>query len=209
MLGACCHGRLALVTAPRADEAFASWVDRMARVNRCPPAEVADLMGLHLRGVHASTRPPVFGVQCDEAARQAVYATTGVPGSAVDKMHLSVFDGGPLSVPAVPSASKADWPSAAREWVEVYGSRAWPCCLLASGGVWRLWWKLSCAAVRPEHQVTLLDRCPVCGWGTAAGWSPASGRAGTVGQASNVLREFRSREAVCTVAVCSSCEPGR
>ncbi|WP_078616535.1 TniQ family protein [Streptomyces sp. 351MFTsu5.1] len=156
--------RLALVTAPRVDEAFASWVDRMARVNRCPPAEVANLMGLHLRGVYASTRPPAFGVQCDEAVRQTVYAATGVPGSAVDRMHLSVFEGGPLSVAAVLSASKARGPSEAREWVEVYGSRACPCCLLASGGVWRLWWKLSCAAVCPEHQVTLLDRCPACGW---------------------------------------------
>jgi hypothetical protein len=98
--------RLALVTAPRADEAFASWVDRMARVNRCPPAEVADQMGLHLRGVYASTRPPAFGVQCDEAVRQAVYAATGIPGSAVDEMHLSVFDGGPLSVRAVLSRAR-------------------------------------------------------------------------------------------------------
>jgi hypothetical protein len=161
--------RLALVTAPQTDETFASWVDRMARVNRCPPAQVADLMGLRLRGAYASTRPLVFGVQCDEAVRQTVYAATGVPGSAVDRMHLSVFEGGPLSVAAVLSASKAPGPSAAREWVEVYGSRACPCCLLASGGVWRLWWKLSSAAVCPEHQVILLDRCPACGgvlrWG--------------------------------------------
>ncbi|WP_370444182.1 TniQ family protein [Streptomyces sp. Root264] len=199
--------RLALVTAPRADETFASWVDRMARVNRCPPAEVANLMGLHLRGVYASTRPPVFGVQCDEAVRQAVYAATGVPGSAVDRMHLSVFEDGPLSVAAVLSASKARGPSAAREWVEVYGSRACPCCLLASGGVWRLWWKLSCAAVCPEHQVKLLDRCPACGW--ALRWGGARPRVrATVGQASNVLREFRSRETVSTVAARSSREPG-
>ncbi|NMI62418.1 MULTISPECIES: TniQ family protein [unclassified Streptomyces] len=156
--------RLALVTAPRADEAFASWVDRMARANRCPSAEVADLMGLRLRGVYAKARPPVFGVQCDEAVRQTVYAATGVPGGTVDRMHLSVFEGGPLSVAAVLSADKAHWPSATREWVEVYGSRACPCCLLASGGVWQLWWKLSCAAVCPKHRVTLLDRCPACGW---------------------------------------------
>ncbi|MBP5935802.1 hypothetical protein F3K43_07120 [Streptomyces sp. LBUM 1476] len=152
--------RLALVTAPRADEAFASWVDRMARVNRCPLAEVADLMGLHLRGLYVNARPPVFGVQCDAAVRQTVYAATGVPGGMVDTMHLSVFEGGPLSVAAVLSAAKAHWPSAAREWVEVYGSRACPQCLLASGGVWQL----SCAAVCPKHQVMLLDRCPACGW---------------------------------------------
>ncbi|MDQ0831377.1 hypothetical protein QF032_003221 [Streptomyces achromogenes] len=161
--------RLALVTAPRAGETFASWVDRMARANRCPPAEVADLMGLRLRGTSADVRPPVLGVRCDETVRQAVYAATGVPGGLVDGMHLSVFEGGPLSVAAVLSAGKAHRPSAGREWVEVYGSRACPCCLLASGGVWQLWWKLSCAAVCPEHQVMLLDRCPSCGgvlrWG--------------------------------------------
>lgn len=42
--------RLALVTAPRAGETFASWVDRMALVNRCPSAEIAQLMGLSPRG---------------------------------------------------------------------------------------------------------------------------------------------------------------
>ncbi|GAA3876062.1 hypothetical protein GCM10023084_31310 [Streptomyces lacrimifluminis] len=153
---------LALVTVPQTNEAFASWVDRRARVNRCPSTEVADLMGLRLRGVYADARPPVLGVRCDEAVRQTVYAATGVPGGTVDRMHLPVFEGGSLSVAAL-SAGEAHWPSARREWVEVYGSRACPCCLLASGGVWQLWWKLSCAAVRPEHQVTL--RMRGCGTG--------------------------------------------
>ncbi|WP_409471694.1 TniQ family protein [Streptomyces sp. HC307] len=161
--------RLALVTPPRPGETFGSWVDRMARVNRCPPAEVADLMGLRLRGASGEVRPPVFGVQSDEAVRHTVYAATGISGGLVDGMHLSVFDGGPLSVAAVLSTAKAHLPSTGREWVEVYGSRACPHCLLVSGGVWQLWWKLSCAAVCPEHQVMLLDRCPSCGgvlrWG--------------------------------------------
>lgn len=30
----------------------------MARLNRCPPAEVADLLGLRLRGASADVRPP-------------------------------------------------------------------------------------------------------------------------------------------------------
>lgn len=141
----------------------------MARLNRCPPAEVADLLGLQLRGASADVRPPVFGVRSDESLRRTLYATTGLPGSLVDGMHLSVFEGGPLSVSAVLSAGKSHRPAAGREWAEVYGSRACPSCLLVSGGVWRLWWKLSCAAVCPEHQVLLLDRCPSCGgvlrWG--------------------------------------------
>lgn len=156
--------RLALVTAPRAGETFGSWVDRMARANRCPPAEIADLMGLRLRGVSGEVRPPPFGVRSNETVRQTVYAATGVSGGVVDRMHLSVFEGGPLSVASVLSAAKAHLPSAGREWVEVHGSRVCPCCLLVSGGVWQLWWKLSCAAVCPEHQVMLLDRCPSCGW---------------------------------------------
>jgi hypothetical protein len=161
--------RLALVTAPRAGETFGSWLDRMARLNRCPPAEVADLLGLRLRGASADVRPPMFGVQSDDSVRQTLYTATGVPGDLVDGMHLSVYDGGPLNVAAVLSAGKAHHPSAGREWAEVYGSRACPRCLLISGGVWQLWWKLSCAAVCPEHRVVLLDRCPSCGgvlrWG--------------------------------------------
>lgn len=136
----------------------------MARANRCPPAEIANLMGLRLRGASSDIRPPVFGVEPDEAVRQSVHAATGVPGALVDGMHLSVFEGGPLSVAAVLSAGKAHRPPAGREWAAVYGSRACPRCLLASGGVWQLWWKLSRSAMCPEHQVMLLDRCPSCGW---------------------------------------------
>ncbi|MFI5761986.1 TniQ family protein [Streptomyces sp. NPDC051563] len=156
--------RLALVAAPRPGEAFGSWVDRMAHVNRCPPAEVANLMGLRLRGASPDVRPPLFGVRSDEEVRRTVFTATGVPGGLVDGMHLSVFEGGPLSVESVLSAGKAHRPSAGREWAEPHGSRACPCCLLVSGGVWQLWWKLSGAAVCPEHQVALLDRCPSCGW---------------------------------------------
>ncbi|WP_443061153.1 TniQ family protein [Streptomyces sp. NBC_00453] len=161
--------RLALVTAPRAGETFASWVDRMALVNRCPSAEIAQLMGLSPRGDSAHIWPPAYGVRSDEAIRQTVYAATGVPGGMVDGMHLSVFDGGPLSVSAVLSTRKTNRTSARREWVEVRGSRACPGCLLVSGGVWQLWWKLSCAAVCPEHQLVLLDRCPTCGWELRSG----------------------------------------
>lgn len=144
-------------------------MDRMARLNRCPPAEVADLLGLRLRGASAEVRPPVFGVRSDESLRRTLYAATGVPGGLVDGMNLSVFEGGPLNVAAVISAGKSHLPAAGREWAEVYGSRACPRCLLVSGGAWQLWWKLSYAAVCPEHQVLLLDRCPSCGgvlrWG--------------------------------------------
>ncbi len=156
--------RLALVTAPRAGEAFESWVDRIARVNRCPTAEVATMMGLGLRGSSASVRPPLFGVRSDETVRRAMFAATGVPGGLVDGIHLSVFEGGPLNVAAVLAAGRARRPSAGQEWAAAHGSRACPCCLLVSGGVWQLWWKLSCAAVCPEHRVVLLDRCPSCGW---------------------------------------------
>ncbi|MFI5700877.1 TniQ family protein [Streptomyces xanthochromogenes] len=161
--------RLALVTAPFADESFGSWIDRMARANRCPSAEIADMMGLRLRGASSDVRPPVFGVRSDPAVRQKVYAATGIPEALVDGMHLSSFEGGPLNVDAVLSAGNAHRPSAGREWAEVHGSRACPRCLLTSGGVWQLWWKLSCAAVCPEHRVMLIDRCPSCGrvlrWG--------------------------------------------
>ncbi len=123
------------------------------------------MLGLRLRGASAGVRPPVFGVRPDEPLRRTVYAATGIPGRLVDGMHLSVFEGGPLSIPAVLSVGTvAARASAGREWVEVYGSRACPSCLLASGGVWQLWWKLSCAAVCPEHQLVLLDRCPTCQW---------------------------------------------
>ncbi|MET9509906.1 TniQ family protein [Streptomyces flavidovirens] len=162
--------RLALVTAPRPGEGFGSWTDRMAWLNRCSPGVMADLLGLELRGSSPEVRPRVCGVRADDGVRRAVCAATGVAGGAVDRMHLAVFDPGPLSAAAVLSVGEtAARASAGREWVEVSGSRACPRCLLASGGVWQLWWKLSCAGVCPVHGVVLLDRCPSCGcvlrWG--------------------------------------------
>lgn len=65
----------------------------MARVNRCPPAEVATMMGLGLRGASADVRPPLFGVRSDDVVRRTVFAATGVPDERVDAMHLSVFEG--------------------------------------------------------------------------------------------------------------------
>lgn len=98
--------RLALVTAPRADEAFASRVDRMARVNCCPPAEVADLMGRSLRAMYSDARPPAFGVQCDEAVRQTAYAATGVPGRGMPRTCCSVS----------PVVSRTDRTTASLTW---------------------------------------------------------------------------------------------
>ncbi|MEU4927162.1 TniQ family protein [Streptomyces yokosukanensis] len=157
--------RSALVTAPATGEAFGSWVDRMARLNICPTAEVADLLGLCLRGAFADGRPPVIGLPSDESVRQTVYAATGIPGRQVDGMHLSAFEGGPLDIASALSAGTvAARSSAGRDWAEVYGSRACPSCLLLSGGVWQLWWKLSSAGMCTTHRMVLMGRCPSCGW---------------------------------------------
>ncbi|KIE26463.1 hypothetical protein LK08_14900 [Streptomyces sp. MUSC 125] len=155
--------RLALVTAPQAGEAFGSWPDRMAWFNRCPPGVMAELFGLGLRGPSADLRPRTFGVRANDAVCDAVYAAADVTALATERMHLTVFDQGPLVLSEVLAAGDtAARATAGSGWVEVYGSRTCPLCLLSSGGVWPLWWKLACAGVCPVHEVVLLDRCPSC-----------------------------------------------
>ncbi|MBB3733866.1 hypothetical protein FHR33_009819 [Nonomuraea dietziae] len=78
-------------------------------------------------------------------------------------MHLEVFDGSVLDLAGVRVGDEESVRRAeGREWVRFFGSRVCPTCLAASGGVWLTWWKLSWAAVCPEHRTLLVDLCPRC-----------------------------------------------
>lgn len=156
--------RLSLVVAPVAGESFASWVDRMAVRNRCPPGVVAMLLGLPLRSGSVDVKPLAFGIAVSEAVCAAVQAATGVQAVVTRAMQLQAFDGTALDLSDVVLGDElALRQIGIREWAAFHASRACPLCLGESGGVWQLWWKLGWAAACLDHRVLLVDRCCRCG----------------------------------------------
>ncbi|WP_186403765.1 TniQ family protein [[Actinomadura] parvosata] len=154
--------RLALVVAPASGESFASWVDRMALRNGCPPWTVVEALGLDV-SVASDVRSLAYGVLTTPEMCGAVEAATGVSSEVVRGMHLEVFDGSVLDLAGVRVGDKGSVRRAeGREWVQFFGSRVCPTCLAASGGVWPAWWKLGWAAVCPVHRTLLVDLCPRC-----------------------------------------------
>ncbi|MGV9386360.1 TniQ family protein [Nonomuraea sp. NPDC003707] len=139
--------RLALVVAPASGESFASWVDRMALRNGCPPWAMVEALGLDVRA-SSDVRSLAYGVVTTPETCRAIEAATGVSSEVVRGMHLEVFDGSVLDLAGVRVGDRESVRRAeGREWVQFFGNRA---CLAASGGVWLAWWKLGWATVCPS-----------------------------------------------------------
>ncbi|MFD0479953.1 TniQ family protein [Nonomuraea thailandensis] len=143
-------------------ESFASWVDRMALRNACPPWAMVEALGLDV-ATSSDVRSLAYGVVAMPETCRAIEAATGVSSEVVRGMHLEVFDGSVLDLAGVRVGDKESVRRAeGREWVQFFGSRVCPTCLVASGGVWLAWWKLGWAAVCPTHRTLLVDLCPRC-----------------------------------------------
>ncbi|TMR87887.1 TniQ family protein [Nonomuraea basaltis] len=156
--------RLALVVAPVPGESFASWVDRLAVRNGCPPWAIVEALGLDVCGTSGDVRTLAYGIVATAEMCEAVEAATGVGAEIVQAMHLEVFNGTAVDLTGVRVGDKESVRrSAAREWAQFFGGRACPECVAVSGGAWQVWWKLGWAAVCPIHQMLLVDGCPRCG----------------------------------------------
>jgi hypothetical protein len=154
--------RLALVAEPRPGESFASWVDRMAVRNGCPPWTMAEALGLDV-GASSDVRSLAYGILATPETCRAIEAATGVSAETVRGMHLEVFDGSAVDLAGIRRGDRESVRRAeGREWVQFFGSRACPKCLATSDGAWPVWWKLGWAAVCPAHQMLLVDQCPRC-----------------------------------------------
>ncbi|MEU4835781.1 TniQ family protein [Streptosporangium sp. NPDC023615] len=93
--------RLALVVTPAPGESVASWVDRLAVRNGCPPWVMAESLGLDLRPVSGDVRSLAYGVVATTEVCEAISAATGVGAEGVRDMHLGVFNGSALDLTGV------------------------------------------------------------------------------------------------------------
>ncbi|MEV7394803.1 TniQ family protein [Streptomyces sp. NPDC091215] len=153
--------RLPVVPAPAPDEAFTSWVYRTAVTMGVAPGTAARALGLEYR---ANDRVPAFfGILLTVASRHGLAQSTGLTADAVEKMHLSRYDGTLLDFGALdPDDDKPLEHILGKQWLLLRGSRACPHCL-AGSDAWPLWWRLGIAAVCPVHRCLLIDTCPACG----------------------------------------------
>lgn len=143
-------------------QSFKSWVDRMALRNGSPPWTITEASGLDVRA-SSDVRSLAYGVVTTPEACRAIAAATGLSSEIVRGMHLEMFDGSAVDLASVRVGDKESVRRAeTREWAQLFGSRACPTCLAASGGVWLAWWKLGWAAVCPAHRTLLVDLCPRC-----------------------------------------------
>lgn len=136
---------------------------------RIPQGHLAAHLGMSsLSPMSGRFRPPHFGVVLDRGSIEALQVTTGLGPSVFAPTLLSTFDGSLLDLSGLdPERAESLRPVALRAWADFQGSRICPACVAEGEGVWKLWWRLSLAAVCPTHQLMLSDRCPGCemGWG--------------------------------------------
>ncbi|WP_433518806.1 TniQ family protein [Nonomuraea sp. CA-143628] len=135
-------GPTVMFSGSRHGESFASWVDRMAPRNGCPPWAMVDASGLDVRA-SGDVHSLAYGIVATPETYRAIEAATGMSSEIIRVMHLEVFDGSVLDLAGVRVGEKESVRQVeGREWVQFFGSRVCPTCLAASGGAWLVWWKL-------------------------------------------------------------------
>lgn len=148
---------------PQPGETLRSWMDRLAADLQVPLGLVLARVGIKPEDSHDHV-PAGYGFALTSSAAASVAYATGQPPEAVAATLLSAWDGiaADLSVvdPSRPDTFRA---AAAREWVYATGSHCCPACLSASGGVWRLSWRLPWSFACTRHAALLVDTCPGCG----------------------------------------------
>jgi hypothetical protein len=86
--------RLALVVEKQPNESFASWVDRLAVRNGCPPWTMAVSLGLDIRAALADVRALAYGAVVTSEMCEATRGATGVAPRACEicTFHLGQND---------------------------------------------------------------------------------------------------------------------
>ncbi|WP_405392441.1 TniQ family protein [Streptomyces sp. NBC_01102] len=146
--------------APHPGEALDSWWEAIAHRLGTTTGDVLASMGLLPRG---SARPVDSGIlrrlvtllDADQAA--AISWSAGPTPAQAHAMTLARYDQRALVVDA-----QRRRVAARHVWGRARGSRYCPVCLAASGGRWRLDWRLGWSFACLDHRVLLVDACPRC-----------------------------------------------
>ncbi|MGC9501220.1 TniQ family protein [Streptomyces sp. WG7] len=155
------HARtLPIRLAPRPGEALDSWWEAIAHRLGTTTGDVLASMGLLPRG---SSRPVDSGIlrrlvtllDADQAA--AISWSAGPTPAQAHAMTLARYDQRAHVIDAQRRRVEAR-----HLWGRARGSPYCPACLAASGGRWRLNWRLGWSFACLDHRLLLVDACPRC-----------------------------------------------
>ena len=144
-----------LRTAPRPDESLDSWLEATAVRLRVTMAELYEAMGF--ASPHSELWRHIV-LRPTDTELAAISATTGLAPGHVRAMTLSRYAGIAVGIDSDTGRFAPTTP-----WGRVHGSRFCPHCLRATGGAWKLHWRLIWTFACLEHCCLLADFCPDCG----------------------------------------------
>ncbi|MEU9111063.1 TniQ family protein [Streptomyces sp. NPDC048483] len=155
------HARtLPIRLAPQPGEALDSWWESIAHRLGTTTGDVLASMGLLPRGACRPVESGMLGrlvtlLDADQAA--AIAWSAGPTQAQAHAMTLARYDGQAHVVDAQRRRVEAR-----HLWGRARGSRYCPACLAASGGRWRLSWRLGWSFACHDHRLLLVDACPRC-----------------------------------------------
>lgn len=140
---------------PIEGEALDSWLEATAHRTHTAFGDLLSAVGLSpYNGM--GTAAWIVHLNPDEA--ETISTATGIATDALEAMTLHRYSGRAISIrPDTRMLSRA-FP-----WVRLRGSRFCPACLDATGGRWKLTWRLGWAFACTVHNCLLADACPHCG----------------------------------------------
>ena len=144
-----------LRTAPRPDESLDSWLEATAVRLRVTMAELYEAMGF--ASPHSELWRHIV-LRPTDTELAAISATTGLAPGHVRAMTLSGYAGIAVGIDSDTGRFAPTTP-----WGRVHGSRFCPHCLRATGGAWKLHWRLIWTFACLEHCCLLAEFCPDCG----------------------------------------------
>ena len=144
-----------LRTAPRPGESLDSWLEAAAVRLHVTMAELYEAMGF--ASPHSELWRHIV-LRPTDTELAAISATTGLTPGQVRAMTLSRYAGIAVGIDSDTGRFAPTTP-----WGRVHGSRFCPHCLRATGGAWKLQWRLIWTFACLEHCCLLADFCPDCG----------------------------------------------
>ena len=148
---------LPLRVAPVAGEAIDSWLEAIADRYSIRLSEVLQAVGLQQPLQRRDQALWIVALTGSESA--SVSTTTGLHPAALRSMTLSHYCG----VLEVDTATRTVLRSSAAGWRATLRSRFCPQCLRATGGRWKLAWRLGWIFACLDHRTLLAETCPHCG----------------------------------------------
>jgi len=147
--------RLPLRVAPLPGEAIDSWLEAIAYRYETRWKDFHLALGAVLPAKGSSD---VWVLRLTETQTEAISAATELDAAALHAMTLADYPA--IAIGVNPSTRR---PVSEFPWRNVNASRFCPMCLAATGGRWKLVWRMVWFFACPTHRCLLAHQCPECG----------------------------------------------